>query len=152
MLLLPFIWKNAFMFIFHCFLIVILENHAPFSLNFSSPVTYSSKESQHSPLPSAPSPKQNEIPLKTSVHFPITITICKHWSKFVTCCPSPRDCCRGVNHPQIHSYYGFRLCWRKWLSQILIRWLWEKNERGRGPRCPPIFWSLKKGTRTFHFC
>ena len=27
----------------------------------------------------------------------------------------------------------------------------EKNERGRGPRCPPIFWSLKKSTRTFHF-
>ena len=26
-----------------------------------------------------------------------------------------------------------------------------KNERGRGPRCPPVFWSLKKGTRTFHF-
>ena len=25
-----------------------------------------------------------------------------------------------------------------------------KNERGRGPRCPPIFCSLKKGTRNFH--
>ena len=26
-----------------------------------------------------------------------------------------------------------------------------KYERGRGPRCPQIFWSLKNGTRTFNF-
>ena len=32
---------------------------------------------QHNPLSSAPPPKQNKIPLKTSVHFPITITICR---------------------------------------------------------------------------
>ena len=23
--------------------------------------------------------------------------------------------------------------------KIVIGWLWEKNERGRGPRCTPIF-------------
>ena len=95
---------------FHCFLIVMLENPAPLSLNFSSPMTDSSKErsSNIAPLLS-PTPKQNKIPLKTSVHFPITITICKHWSKFVTCSPSPRVY-GGVTHPQRHSYYGFRLC------------------------------------------
>ena len=38
----------------------MLENPAPFSLNFSSPVTYSSKEGKilpQSPLPSTPPPK-----------------------------------------------------------------------------------------------
>ena len=85
-----------------------------------------------------------------SVHFPITIIICKHWSKFVTCSPSPRDC-EGVSHPQRHSYYGFRLYWTKWLSQNFDPLTLGKNERGRGPRCPPIFWSLKTGTRTFNF-
>ena len=131
MLLLPFIWKTIFMFIFHCFLIVMQENPAPFSLNFSSPVTDSSKErsSTIAPLVS-PTPKQNKIPLKTSVHFPITIIKCKHCSKFVTCSPSPSDC-GGVSHPQRHSYYGFWLCWTKWLSQnfdpltLGKKWAWE---------------------------
>ena len=85
----------------------MLENPAPFSLNLYSPMTYSSKKkSSHiAPSPSTPPPNQ-KIPLKTSVHFPITITVCKHWSKFVTCSPSPRDCW-GVSHSQRHSYYGF---------------------------------------------
>ena len=84
---------------FHCFFIVMLENPAPFSLSFSSPMTYSSKErSSHiAPFPQ-PNPQTKRIPLKTSVHFPITITVCKHWSKFVTCSPSSRDC-GGVSHP-----------------------------------------------------
>ena len=140
------------MFIFSLFFfIVMLENPAPFSLNFSSPMTYSSKERSSHIAPSPqPHPQTKKIPLKTSVHFPITITICKHWSKFVTCSPSPRDC-GGVSHSQRHSYYGFRLCGTKWLSQNFDPLTLGKNERGRGPRCPPIFWSLKKGTRTFHF-
>ena len=88
----------------------MLENHSPFSLNFSSPMTDSSKERSSNIAPSPqPHPLNKKIPLKTSVHFPISIAICKHSSKFVTCSPSPRDC-GGVNHPQIHSYYGFRLC------------------------------------------
>ena len=95
---------------FHCFFIVMLENPAPFSLNFSSPMTYSSKErSFHKALSHQPHPPNQKIPMKTSVHFPTTITICKHWSKFVTCSPSLRDC-GGVSHSQRHSYYGFRLC------------------------------------------
>ena len=96
------------------------------------------KDPPKKPPPLNPTPKTKKIPLKTSVHFPITIIICKHWSKFVTCSPSPRDC-GGVSHPQRHSCYGFRLCWTKWLSQNFDPLTLGKNERGRGPRCPPIF-------------
>ena len=85
----------------------MLENPAPLSLNFSSPMTDSSNERSSNIAPSPhPTPKQNKIPLKTSVHFPITITICKHWLKFVLAAPPLRDC-GGVSHPQRHSYYGF---------------------------------------------
>ena len=52
-----------------------------------------------------PSPNQ-KILLKTPVHFPITITICKHWSKLVTCSPSHGDC-GGVSRLQRHSYKVF---------------------------------------------
>ena len=142
MLLLTFNWKNFFMFIFHCFfLIVMLESPAPFSLNFSSPMKYSSMERSFHIAPSPePHTQTKKIPLKTSVHFPITITVCKHWSKLVTCSPSPRDCGGGgVSHSQRHIYYGFRLCGTKWLSQNFDPLTLGKNERGRGPRCPPIF-------------
>ena len=141
MLLLTFslIEKKNFMFIFSLFFIVVLENPAPFSLNLSSPITYFSKERlTHIPPPLSPTSKTKKIPLKTSLHFPITIVICKHWSKFVTCSPSPRDF-GGVSHSQIHSYYGFRLFGTKWLSQNFDPLTLEKNERGSGPRCPPIF-------------
>ena len=92
----------------------------------------------HSPFPSTPPPPQTKNPLKTSVHFRITNTICKHWSKFVTCSPYPRDC-GGVSHSQRHSYYGFRLCETIWPSKNFDPLTLGKNERGRGPRCPPIF-------------
>ena len=95
-------------------------------------------------------PPNQKIPLKTSVHFPVTITICKHRSKFVTCSPSHGDC-GGVSCPQRHIYRVFRLWWIKWLSQNFDPVTLGKNERGSGPRCPPVFWSLKKGTRTFNF-
>ena len=76
----------------------MLENPAPFSLNFSSPMTYSSKvRSSHIAPSPQPHPQTKKIPLKTSVHLPITITVCKHWTKFVTCSPSPRDF-GGVSH------------------------------------------------------
>ena len=82
------------MFIFLLlFFIVMLENPAPFSLNFSSPMTYSSNERSSHIAPSPqPHPLTKTIPLKTSVLFPIAITLCKHWSKFVICSPDPRDC------------------------------------------------------------
>ena len=157
MLLLSFNWKNFLMFIFSLFfysksfLIVNIENPAPFSLNFSSPMTYSSKErSSYIARSLQPHPKPKRSPLKTSVHFPITITVCKHWSKVCNLQPLPQGLW-GSKFPQRHSYYGFRLCGKKWLSQNFYSLTLGKNERGRGPRCPPIFLSLKKGIRTFHF-
>ena len=129
MLLFTFNWKKTFpCLFFHCFFIVILENPAPFSLNFCSPMTYFSMErSSHiAPSPQPHPQNQKKNPRKPTVHFPITIIICKHWSKFV--------------YAEQNGYL-----------KILICWLWRKNEHWRGPRCPPIFWSLKKGTRTFHF-
>ena len=86
---------------------------------------------------------QPKIPLKTSVHFPITITICKHWLKFVTCSPSHGDC-GGVNRPQRHNYKVYRLRWINWLSQNFDPTTLGKNERGRETRCPPIFLATKK--------
>ena len=83
----------------------MLENPAPFSLNFSSPKTYSTKERSSHIAPSPNPPPKLKKTLKTSVHFPITIAVCKQWSKFVTCSPSPWDC-GGVSHPQRHIYYG----------------------------------------------
>ena len=148
MLLLTFNWENFFMFIFSLFFfIVMLENPAPFSLNFSSPMTYSSKErSSHIGPSPQPPPKPKKSPWKRlyTSQFPITITVCKHWSKFVTCSPSPRDS-GEVNHPQRPSYYGFWLCGTKWLSQNFDPLSLGKNERGRGPRCPPIFLATYKG-------
>ena len=76
----------------------------------------------HNPLYPTPPPNQ-QIPLKTFVHFLITIIICKHWSKFVTC-----------------SYL-----------RILIRRLREKMSVEGGLGALQFFWSLKKGTRTLHF-
>ena len=90
-----------------------------------------------------PSPQREKVPLKTSVHFPKAITICKQLSKFVTCNPSPGHY-GGVSQPQRHSYYVFRLCWTKWISRNFDSLTLGKNERGRGPRCFPIFWSLKR--------
>ena len=97
------------------FFLIILENSALCTWKFSSPMANSYMESSptYPPLLN-PSPPNQQIPLKTSVHFPLTITICKHWSKFVTCSPSHGDC-GGVSRPQKHSYKVFRLCWIKWL-------------------------------------
>ena len=100
--------------------------------------------------PAQPHPNAKKSPWKRPVRFIITITVCKQWSKFGTCSPSPGDC-GGLIRPQRHSYYIFRLCWTEWLSQNLIRWLWKKMSVGGGLRCPPIFQSLRKGTRTFNF-
>ena len=128
----------------------MLENHGPFPLNFSSPVKYSSKErsSQIAPSPQ-PHTQTKKIPLKTSVHFPITITVCKHWSKFVTCSPSPRDC-GVVSHPQRHSYHGFRLCRAKQLSQNFNLLTQGKNETWEGAQVPSNFFGhLKRALELF---
>ena len=86
----------------------MLENPALPSGNFSSPITNSSKESSPNISPSSQPalPLNLKIPQKTSVLFQITITICKHWSKFGTCGPSHGDF-GGVSRPQKHSYKVF---------------------------------------------
>ena len=71
------------------------------------------------PLFSTPPPNQ-KILLKTPTHFPITITICKHWSNFVTCSPSPRDC-EGVSHPKDIVLMVFDYAEQNGYLKILIR-------------------------------
>jgi len=63
------------------------ENPAPASLKLCCPMRSSSVEiSYHiTPLSLKSLPEIKKIPLKTSLHFPGTITICKHRSKFLTC-------------------------------------------------------------------
>ena len=146
--------KNFSVFIFSLFFFYsnARKSHALFiEFLFPHDVFLQEKILPHNPLPSTPTQTKKEIPLKTSVHFSITITVYKHWTKFVTCSPSPRDCW-GVSHSKYIVNMVFDYAEQNGYLKIWIRWLWKKNERGRGPRCPPIFWLLKKGTRTFHFC
>ena len=97
-----------------------------------------------------PSPNL-KIPLKTSVHFPITITVCKHWSKFVTCSPSHGNC-GGISGPQRHSYEVFFTT----LSKMAISEFWSvyfgkiiSVEGGLGAL--QFFWSPKRALELFHF-
>ena len=39
----------------------------------------------------------------------------------------------------------------KWHSHNFDRMILRKKERGRKPSCLPIFWLIKKATRTFNF-
>ena len=106
MLLLTFSRKNFSYLFFHCFL-----NNARKSCAPSIESLFPHEKFLHgkilprnpSPLNSPSKPKKKKIPLKTSVDFPVTITICKHRSKFVTCSPFHGDC-GGVSRPQRHSY------------------------------------------------
>ena len=101
-----------------------------------------------SPLPSHPNQK---IPVKTSIHFPIILTVCKHWSRFVTCSPPPPGTVGMQVIPKHIVIMFFDYVEQNGYLKILIHRLWEKNERGMRSRSPPIFWSLKMGTRTFNF-
>ena len=149
MLLLTFNLKKISCLVFHCFFIVILEIHAPSSLNFSSPMTYSSKETSYHIAPSPQPPLPTKIiPLKTSVYLPITITVWKHWSKFVTCSPSLGDC-GGASDPQRHSYYSVRLCWTKWLSQDFDPLTLGKMSVGGGLGALQLFGHFKRALEMF---
>ena len=64
---------------------------------------------QHIPLFSTSASIQ-KILLKTPVQFPITITICKHWSKFLTCNPFHGDC-EGASRPQMFSNTLIKVLW-----------------------------------------
>ena len=151
MLFLTFIWKNVFMFIISLFFYSNARKSCTLFIEFFLPhdIFLKGKILPQSPLPSTPPPNQ-KIPLKTSVHFPITIIICKHWLKFATCSPSPRDCGR-VSHPKYIVIMIFDYAEQNGYLKILIRWLWEKMSVGGGLDALQFFWSLKKGTRTFQF-
>ena len=56
-----------------------------------------------SPKPSPPPPQHEKGPLKMSVHFPMTHTIGKQWSRFLTCSPFPGDCWVLSRHKR-HNY------------------------------------------------
>ena len=119
MLLLTSSWKKTFSYLFfHCFFFLsnASKSCAPFmEIFFPHDKFLGGKFPQHIPLFSTPA-SNKKILLKTPVHFPITTTLCEHWSKFWTCNPSHGDC-GGVSRPQRHSYKVFRLRWIKWLSQ-----------------------------------
>ena len=143
MLLLSFIWKKRFHVYFSLFCYSNARKSCALFLEVFFPHDrfLQGKILQHSPLPSAPTPNKIKSPWKR-LHFPITTTICKHWSKFVTCSPSPRDC-GGVSHPQRHSYYGFRLFWTKWLSQNFDPLTLRKMSVGGGLYAIQFFISVK---------
>ena len=138
------------MFVFSLFFYSNARKSCALFIEFFFPhdIVLQGKILPHSPLPSTPPPNQ-KIPLKTSVHFPITIIICKHWSKFVTCSPSPRDC-GGVSHSQRHSYYGSRLCGTKWLTQNFFSVdFGKKMSVGGGLGALQFFWSAKRALELF---
>ena len=89
------------------------------------------------PRKSTPSPSTKNV----SLYYPITSTICKQWSNFITCSPSPGNV--GVHVVPIfiiiESFfynepdgYSKTCIWRFWGKR---NWV--------GASCPPIFWSLK---------
>ena len=43
-----------------------------------------------------------KLPLKTSLYFQITNTMCTQWANFISSSPSPVDCF-GLSHPRRHS-------------------------------------------------
>ena len=132
MLLLTFNWKNFSMFIFSFFFYSNFRKSCALFIEFLFPhdIFLQGNILPHSSLRSTPPPKTKKKSPENAVHFPVIIIICKHWPKFVTCSPSPRDC-RGVSHSQWHSYYGLWLCGTKWLSQnfdpltLEKKWAWE---------------------------
>ena len=77
----------------------MLKNPAPHPWNFSSPMTNFSTESSHRITPSPQPFPTKKSTLKVSAHYPITITMCKQWSKFATCSPSHGDS-GGVSRPE----------------------------------------------------
>ena len=55
---------------------------------------------------------------------------------------------RGIIKTKFAFFFFFLA---KWLSHNFDRMILRKKERGRKPSCPPIFWLIKKATRTFNF-
>ena len=91
-------------------------------------------------------PPQAKILLKQtmSIYFPITNTIRKQWTNFITCKPLPTDC-RGLFYAIRYNYLIFQLYWTKLLSQNSDQIIFGKNGRKRRLSCPPIFLVTQKG-------
>jgi len=102
------------------------------------------------PLDPLPSPQRGKLPLKTSVHFPITITICKPWSKFVICRTSPGDYVRLSRLKDIIIRF-FDYAEQNGYLKILSGDFGKKMSVGGGMGTVQFCGSLKKGTRTFSF-
>ena len=87
------------LFHIYLFIVFVLNNIRKSCAPFMEILSSNDKYLNGKILPRNPLPiQEKKIPLKMYVHFPIAITICKHWSKFVTCSPSPGDC-EGVSRP-----------------------------------------------------
>ena len=56
---------------------------------------------------------------------------------------------RGIIKTKFAYFFFFFLA--QWLSHNFDRMILRKKERGTKPSCPPIFWLIKKATRTFNF-
>ena len=130
----------------------MIENCAPPSYNFSSAIKNSSKEGFFHVFPS-PHPPTEQIPLKMSVHFQITITVCKNWSKCVTCSPSTRDCggMWGNLVPKGIVISFFDYAEQSGYIKVLICWLWEKHSVERGLVAPQFFGRLKRALELLIF-
>ena len=116
-------------------------------------MTYFSKERSSHIAPSPqPHPQNQKKSPENTVHFPIAIFICKHWPKFVTCSPSPRDCRGSKSFPRDIVIMVFDYAEQNGLSKNFDPLTLEKElSVGGGLGALQFFWSLKKGTRTFHF-
>ena len=108
MLLFTFSRKNLSYLFFHCHLNNARNSCAPFIESLFPPEKFLHGNILPLKSPLNSPPPNLKIPLKTSLHFPITITInitinTGQTSNFVTCSPSHRDC-GGIIRPQRHSY------------------------------------------------
>ena len=129
----------------------MLENPPPPWLKFSFPTTnFSMEGSSHVPSPfNFSSPPKSKIPLKTPIHFPITIATCKYWSQFVTCSPSRGDS-SGVSRPKDIIIRFLTMVNKNAFSEFWFGDFGERMRVGGGLGSLQYIWSLKKGTRTFN--
>ena len=74
---------------------------------------------------------------KKCVYFPITNTIRKQWTSFITCRPLPKGCGREKGHVTPKNIV--QLCWTKWLFKNFDWTTLGKNEHEKDPLLCPFF-------------
>ena len=57
----------------------------------------------------------------------------------------------ALRRGMIKTKFAYFFFLAQWLSHNFDRMILRKKERGTKPSCPPIFWLIKKATRTFNF-